>query len=447
MNNKQSVIYRVIHGPLWIQVIVAMVAGVALGVLLSPSGGNLVSAEAAFQIAPWIALPGNLFLAMIKMVVIPLVMTSIILGIAASHNLEFLKKVAIRIVPYFVLTTVVATSIGISLALLVEPGRYISAELVQTIMAEAPPTEVESIPEIPLHQRLVALIPANPDQAQLDQDMLAVVILAIFYGVALAAIPRSLAEHGLGFARSVQEVALKVVSWAMRLAPLAVFGLLCDITIRVGLDAITGMAFYVLTVLGGLSGLVVFYLVLVFTLGRKSPGEFLAAAREAQLLAFSTSSSAAVIPLSMKTAEERLGVRPSIAKFIVPLGATVNMDGTALYQVCAAVFLTQVFGVDLTLAQLVTLAATTVGASIGAPSTPGVGIVILATILVGIGVPPAGIALIIGVDRILDMSRTSVNVTGDLTACVIMNRWLRGAVGLEEETRDVPNTLAAAELS
>jgi len=447
MNTKQSVIFQILHGPLWAQVMVAMVTGVTLGFLLSPSGGNLVSPEAAFQIAPWIALPGNLFLAMIKMVVIPLVMTSIILGIAASHNLDFLKKVAIRIVPYFILTTVVATTIGISLALLVEPGRYISAELVQAIMAAAPPTEVEPIPGMPLHQRLVALIPANPEQSQLDQDMLAVVILAIFYGVAMAAIPKESAEHGLGFARTVQEVALKVVSWAMRLAPLAVFGLLCDITIRVGLDAITGMAFYVLTVLGGLLGLVVFYLILVSILGKKSPAEFLTAAREAQVLAFSTSSSAAVIPLSMKTAEERLGVRPSIAKFIVPLGATVNMDGTALYQVCAAVFLTQVFGVDLTLAQLVTLAATTVGASIGAPSTPGVGIVILATILVGIGVPPAGIALIIGVDRILDMSRTAVNVTGDLTACVIMNRWLRGEAGLGEETRDAPNTLAAAELS
>jgi len=146
--------------------------------------------------------------------------------------------------------------------------------------------------------------------------------------------------------------------------------------------------------------------------------------REVQLLAFSTSSSAAVMPLSIKTAEEKLGVQSSTADFIVPLGATINMDGTALYQVVAAVFLTQVFGIELSSGELLLLITTTIGASIGSPSTPGVGIVILATILTNIGVPASGIALIIGVDRILDMSRTAINVTGDLAACVVMDKWL-----------------------
>jgi Na+/H+-dicarboxylate symporter len=153
--------------------------------------------------------------------------------------------------------------------------------------------------------------------------------------------------------------------------------------------------------------------------------KFLYGIREVQLLAFSTSSSAAVMPLSMETAEKKLAVEPAVARFVIPLGATINMDGTALYQVAAAVFLTQVFGVHLSIGSLVALAATTVGASIGTPSTPGVGIVVLASILQGVGVPASGIALIIGVDRVLDMSRTTVNVTGDLTACTIMNRWLK----------------------
>jgi Na+/H+-dicarboxylate symporter len=161
-------------------------------------------------------------------------------------------------------------------------------------------------------------------------------------------------------------------------------------------------------------------------LGRVNPWHFLEAIREVQLLAFSTSSSAAVMPLSMKTAEQRLKIKPAIAKFIVPLGATVNMDGTALYQVVAAIFLSQVYGIDLTTGQIILLTMTTVGASIGSPSTPGVGIVILATILQDIGVPASGIALIIGVDRILDMCRTAINVSGDLTACTVMNRWLEG---------------------
>lgn len=185
------------------------------------------------------------------------------------------------------------------------------------------------------------------------------------------------------------------------------------------------MAAYIGTVLLGLVVLLIFYLVLVSLLGKVSPIRFLRNIREAQLLAFSTSSSAAVMPLSMGTAEKKLSVEPSIARFIIPLGATINMDGTALYQVTAAVFLTQVFGVHLDIWGLIALAGTAVGASNSTPSTPGVGIVVLATILQGIGVPASGIALIIGVDRILDMSRTTINVTGDLTACAIMNRRLK----------------------
>jgi len=218
---------------------------------------------------------------------------------------------------------------------------------------------------------------------------------------------------------------MKIVSWAMVLAPIAVFGLIAQVTIKIGFDAIVGMSVYVGTVLLGLLVLLTFYLAIILLITRQNPWHFLVKIRDAQLLAFSTSSSAAVMPLSMKTAQESLGVRPSIAQFIIPIGATVNMDGTALYQVIAAIFLTEVFGVDLTSGSLILLMATTVGASIGAPSTPGVGIVILATILQGIGVPASGIALILGVDRILDMCRTAVNVTGDLTASVVMEKWIK----------------------
>jgi Na+/H+-dicarboxylate symporter len=168
----------------------------------------------------------------------------------------------------------------------------------------------------------------------------------------------------------------------------------------------------------------VLYLLIVWFGAGISPWRFLGSARDVQLLAFSTSSSAAVMPLSLRTVQERFGVHPSIAQFVVPVGATVNMAGTALYQVVAAVFLTQVFGVELSIGTMVLLAATTIGASIGSPSSPGAGIVILATILQGIGIPPGGVALIMGVDRILDMTRTAVNVTGDLVGCVLMNRWI-----------------------
>ncbi len=186
------------------------------------------------------------------------------------------------------------------------------------------------------------------------------------------------------------------------------------------------MTAYVGTVLPGLVVLLGVQLAFVRLFSPYGPRSFLGAARELLLLAFSTSSSAAVMPLSMKTAVEKFRVRPSVAQLVIPLGATINMNGTALYQAVAAVFLAQVFGVEMTGAGLALIVAMAIGASIGSPATPGVGIVILASILAGIGVPPAGIALIIGVDRILDMCRTAVNVSGDVVACIFADRWVLG---------------------
>jgi Na+/H+-dicarboxylate symporter len=223
------------------------------------------------------------------------------------------------------------------------------------------------------------------------------------------------------------------VKWSMLLAPFAVFGLIARFTTRLGIDALLGVAVYVGTVLLGLTLLLCLYLVIVFIVAQRKPLAFLSGVRDVLLLAFSTSSSAAVMPLSIKTAEEKLNVRPSISQFVIPLGATVNMNGTALYQSVATVFLAQVFGVELGPVQLVLIMITVVGASIGTPSTPGVGIVILALILTSVGIPTSGIALIIGVDRILDMTRTSINVAGDLVACTVMERWVGGKKSVEEE--------------
>jgi Na+/H+-dicarboxylate symporter len=223
---------------------------------------------------------------------------------------------------------------------------------------------------------------------------------------------------------SLQEVCMTVVRWAMWLAPFAVFGLLAQLTTKIGLNALLGMAVYVGTVLLGLLLLLACYLLLLFIFAGQRPMAFLRASREVLLLAFSTSSSAAVMPLSIKTVEDKLSVRPSVSQFVIPLGATINMNGTALYQGVAAIFLAQVFGIDISHAGMLLIIVTAVGASIGSPATPGVGIVILALVLDSVGIPTAGIALIMGVDRILDMSRTAINVCGDLTACILMNRWI-----------------------
>ncbi|WP_444895716.1 dicarboxylate/amino acid:cation symporter [Microbulbifer sp. SSSA005] len=418
---------------LWMQIVVAMILGLTVGLLLSPEGAALVSQDLSAALASWFKLPGSIFLNMIQMVVIPLIMSSIILGLSGSGNVSQLKRVGLRIAPYFVGTTTVAVIIGIILVQLIQPGDYID----ESLLSAATELQVASAPQImeskPLPERIAELIPANLNESIAMRNMLQLVVYAIFIGVAVMLLPQKQRETAVYAFGIIQEVALKVVGWAMLFAPLAVFGLLADIAIRVGLTAILGMSVYVGTVILGLLILLSFYLIIVSLVTSVGPITFLQRISGVQLLAFSTSSSAAVMPLSMKVAESPLGVKPSIAKFIVPLGATVNMDGTALYQVIAAVFLTQVYGIDLTTAQLVGLTVTTVGASIGSPSTPGVGIVILATILAGIGVPPEGIALILGVDRILDMCRTAVNVTGDLTACLVMDRLL-GSDNLEEES-------------
>jgi proton glutamate symport protein len=398
-----------------------MFGGVALGLALSPSAFALVDEKIAFAVAPWIALSGNIFLALIKMIVIPLVMSSIILGITSAGSVEVLKSLGFKIGPYFIFTTIIAVTIGICITYLIHPGSYVSSDIISQV-ATSSVQVAKSAQDISVPDLIVGLIPVSAAKAELDGNILAFVVLSIFIGVALMNIDEEDARPLRDLAKSLQAFSMKVVDWAMKLAPYAVFGLLCNITIKIGFDAISSMFMYVLTVILGLLLLLCFYLLIVYFVGKVKPLDFLSKIREVQLMAFSTSSSAAVMPLSMKTAEKELNIPTTISKFVIPLGATVNMDGTALYQVCAAIFLTQLFGIDLTLVEVIILAFTTVGASIGAPSTPGVGIVILATILQGIGVPIEGIALILGVDRILDMCRTTINVTGDLTATIVMKK-------------------------
>ena len=415
-----------IKGRLWLQILLGMALGIGVGVLLGPSL-DLVERETANAIGDWLAIPGKIFLTLIQMIVIPLVFSSIIVGLAASEDMAQLRRLGLRLVFYFVMTTALAITIGIGASSLIKPGEYIESDLV-TEALEAEPPDTSAAAEMPTLREfpeiIVNVLPEDPLSAMLGKEMLQVVLFALIFGLALVSLAPRQSEPLLDLLASLQEVCLKVVRWAMVIAPLAVFGLLAQITARVGLEVLVGMGVYVGTVLSGLLAMVAVYCVLVFVSAGIPPWSFLARARDVQLLAFSTSSSAAVMPLTIETAEEKLGVRPSIAQFLVPLGTTVNMDGTALYQGAATVFLAQVFGVDLSLGALVLVVVTTVGASIGSPATPGVGIVILATVLAGVGIPASGIALIIGVDRILDMSRTAVNVTGDLTACTVMNRWV-----------------------
>lgn len=423
-----------VRGRLWLQVLVAMALGLGLGVLIGPSVG-WVAPETASLIAAWLALPGQLFLALIQMIVIPLVFASIIRGLAASEDIDQLRRLGSVVVTYFIVTTAVAIVIGLALASVIEPGRLIDGANITGALA--PPTETEagvatlpSLAELP--SALVNILPSNPLTSMVSGDMLQVVIFAMIMGGALVLMRPEQAKPLLEVLGTLQEVCMIVVRIAMRLAPIAVFGLLAQLTAKIGLGALVGMAVYVGTVLLGLALVLVLYLVIVAVFGRRSPVAFMRACREVVLLAFSTSSSAAVMPLSIETAEEKLKLRPSVVQFVIPVGATLNMNGTALYQGVATVFLAQVFNVDITLSGMALVVITAVGASIGSPATPGVGIVILSMVLNSVGIPPAGIALIMGVDRILDMSRTAVNVVGDLVAAVLMDQWIGGPTPLSE---------------
>ena len=414
-----------VRGRLWAQVLAGMVLGLAVGIAIGPTGGWLEPSTAA-TLGNWLAMPGRLFLALIQMIVVPLVFASIIRGLAATENPSQLRTIGLRVVLYFIATTALAIVIGIVLALVIQPGSFVDQEMVRQAVGTATlgPVEASGPPalsEIP--EKLMSLLPANPLGSMVESDMLRVVIFAVVVGVALVMMPPGQSKPLLDLLGSLQEVCMTVVRWAMMLAPIAVFGLLAQLTSKIGLAALLGMAVYVATVLAGLLILFVFYMILLFVFAGRRPLPFLAGTRELLLLAFSTSSSAAVMPLSIKTAEETLKVRSSISQFVIPLGATINMNGTALYQGVAAIFLAQVFGVDISLAGMALIVITAVGASIGTPAAPGVGIVVLAMVLGTVGIPPAGIALIMGVDRILDMCRTAINVCGDLVATVLMDHW------------------------
>lgn len=421
---------RLLQGRLWVKVLIGMFLGIVSGMLIGPTGGWLDTGTAT-TLGNWLALPGQLFLTLIQMIVIPLIFASVVRGLSASESFEQLQRMGVGVVVYFVATTVVAIIIGLAVASLIKPGHYVDSTSLKSLMPASTSVETTtalapgsppSLSELP--DKLVTILPSNPLTSMVEGQMLQVVMFAMIMGVALVMMKPAQSRPLLDLMSSLQEVCMTVVGWAMRLAPLAVFGLMAQLTSKIGLDAILGMGVYVGTVLIGLLLLLSLYLLLVYLFSHQSPASFMRDTRDVLLLAFSTSSSAAVMPLSIKTAEEKLQVHPSVSQFVIPLGATINMNGTALYQGVATVFLAQVFAVDLSTGALLLVIVTAVGASIGSPGTPGVGIVILAMVLETVGIPVAGVVLIMGVDRILDMSRTAVNVCGDLVAAKLMNRWM-----------------------
>lgn len=423
VNNLAIHLDKLIQGRLWLKVIIGLILGALLGLALNPNTG-WVSESFSSRLANWLDLPGQIFMKLVQMVMIPLIFASIISGIV-SNTSGNLKTLGLRLLLYFIFTTTVAITIGVFITLVLNPGAFIyelggfPSSGDTGIIPKAESSQLlENIPSA-----ISGLIPDNPLQAILTGEMLGVVIFTIIIGVAITQLPEVNANPMIRFIEALQKICMIVVSWAMILVPYAVFGLVAALISRIGIDIFLGLGYYMLVVLLGLVILLVFYLLIVFLVVRENPFSFLKAIKEPQLLAFSTASSAAVMPVSMETADEKLGVSSHISDFVIPIGATINMDGTALFQCVTTIFMAQAYGIDLPMANLVLITFTVVAASIGTPAIPGGGVIILATVLQGSGIPVDGLIVIIGIDRILGMFRTTLNVTGDLAACVLFNKY------------------------
>lgn len=416
---------HLVEGRLWLKVLIGLGLGVVCGLLMGPQVGWL-SPKTVNIITSWLALPGQIFLALIQMIVVPLVIASVVRGLAANNDLNALKKIGSIAIVFILFTTVFATATGISLGQLIQPGRHIQAaafvDLSTISVPDSKPTAFPSIADVP--EKMLSLLPRNPMASMVSGEMLQVIMFATVLGFALLSIAPKQAQPLFDLLAALQEVSMRVVSWAMRLAPLAVFGLITKLVANLGIEVLTGMLLYVLTVILGLFVIVLLYAVILKLMTRVRIKGFFFQLKELLLLAFSTSSSAAVMPLSLQVVENDLKVRAGIARFLIPLGTTINMTGTALYQGVATVFLAQVFQVDLSFTSYAFVISMAVAASIGSPATPGAGIVILTMVLEGVGIPAAGMALLLGVDRILDMCRTAVNVLGDVVTCTVVEKVL-----------------------
>lgn len=376
---------KLVENKLWLQVLVGLFLGVLTGIVIGPDLG-WVKKETSLLLASWLAFPGHLFLALIQMIVVPLVLASVMRGLTAASSINQLKLLGVYGGLFFFVMTVLASTIGIVMAQLINPGQFVDLEtLRQTVdvgpdfVAGSSNATIPSMAELP--RQVVALLPANPLASFSSGDMLRIVIFAIVFGIALLSVAPDKSAPLYDLLGSLQEVCMAIVGWAMRIAPLAVFGLIAKLTSQVGINVLAGMMVYVVTVVVGLLIVGMVYMLLAASYGRSSLWQVISKSREVLLLAFSTSSSAAVMPLTIKTLEEKFAIDSATVRFLVPLGATINMSGTALYQAVATVFLATIFGIELDSTSLLLVVAMTVFASMGSPATPGASIVILAMML------------------------------------------------------------------
>lgn len=378
----------------------------------------------------WIKPFGNIFINALKLIAVPLILASLIKGVSDLKDLTNLSKMGFRTVFIFIITTIMAVSIGLLLVNIIKPGSSVSEEtrmdLLSSYETEASSNISKAIVQKesgPL-QGIVDIVPENFLGAAADnRNMLQVIFFALLVGVGLILISGDVAKPVKDFFDGFNEVILKMIDIIMLAAPFGVFALLAALIIdSPSLDLFAALGMYALTVVFGLLLMLGFYGLIVFIFTKKSPLSFYKGIAPAQLLAFSTSSSAATLPVTMERVTEHLEVPREVASFVLPVGATINMDGTSLYQAVAAVFIAQAFGLDLSLGVQLGIIVTATLASIGSAAVPGAGMVMLVIVLAQAGIPEAGLALIFGIDRPLDMCRTVINVSGDAAVSTLVAR-------------------------
>ena len=414
------------------KILIGMVLGIVFGFLM-----NSVDGGKSFVI-DWIKPFGTIFINLLKLIAVPLILASLIKGISDLKDISKIKKMGARTIIIYVLTTVVAIVIGLGIVNVVKPGEGMSAETIDKIKTKYENsagvadklTKASAQNDAGPLQALVDIFPSNIFQSFASASMLQIIFFALFVGISLLLISEKKSKPLMDFFDSLNEMVMKMVDLIMLFAPFAVFALLENVMIAFDdTEILLKLLVYALCVVGGLFLMICFYLLLVGVYTKKSPFWFLKQISPAQLLAFSTSSSAATLPVTMERVEEHLGVDKEVSGFVLPVGATINMDGTSLYQAIAAVFIMQVIWPEgLTFSNQLIIVGTALLASIGSAAVPSAGMVMLVIVLESVGFPeellPIGLALIFAVDRPLDMCRTMVNVTGDATVSMIIAKSL-----------------------
>ena len=404
------------------QILLGMAAGIIIGLVFTQfSWGSQV-------VTDWIKPFGNMFINSLKLIAVPLILASLIKGVSDLKDISSLSQMGLKTITTYILTTLVAVSIGLAIVNIVKPGSSIDEETRQELLdayggdAELKKQDADKQKESGPLQALEDLVPDNIFGAASDNgNMLQVIFFAIFFGIGLILIPEKQSKPVKDFFDGFNEVILKMIDIIMLAAPYGVLALMAALVVEApSAGLFYALLYYSGSVVSGLVLMILFYILIVWIFTKKSPSFFLKGISPAQLLAISTSSSAATLPLTMERVEEHMGVHPQVASFVLPIGATINMDGTSLYQAVAAVFIAQAFGLDLTFGTQMGIIATATLASIGSAAVPGAGMVMLVIVLGQAGIPEAGLALIFAMDRPLDMLRTSVNVTGDAAVSMII---------------------------